>query len=332
MDVHVIATDWQTHGPAMRRVREIVFIEEQGVPRDEEWDDNDELAHHFIAIDSAGRTLGTARLLRSGQIGRMAVLEPHRHRGLGRRLLDAAIEAAKSLGMESVFLHAQVQALDFYRKAGFEALGDEFTEAGIPHREMRLLLPMAFDTTSADRSLDIHNPNGPGMEGAPRADDHPPRLITFVHESTCREALELILGNAKRSLDIMSNRLDNALFGTPTAVDIISRFARRAAVPRVRVLVEDVRAVAEGGHHLLELARRLPSKVEIRRMPPDVPEGMPRQFVIADGEGIWVVPEPDALTGFANPHDRVEARRLTETFNRLFDRATDDPELRRLTL
>jgi predicted GNAT family N-acyltransferase len=327
MKVHVVATDWNRHGQLLRRLREIVFIEEQGVARDEEWDGEDENARHFIALNSAGQALGTARLLATGQIGRMAVLPEYRKAGLGRRLLDAAVDAARRQGMEEVFLHAQTHALPFYKKAGFDPIGEEFMEAGIPHQAMRLLLPVVFAETPEARALDIHNPSGPDADAGRES-----KVIVFDHDTACRDALLSVLAAARRELIIVSPTLDRALFGAPEAVESISNYVRRTAQPVVRILVEDARAIAGGGHPLLELARRLPSKVHMRRQPPDIPEGTPAHFVVADTTSLWVVQDRDVLSGFANLHDRVEARRLLDVFNHLYDRAQEDPELRRLDL
>lgn len=135
-DITVAEVVWASHAQLLRRVREIVFIEEQRVPRAEEWDGQDEGARHFLARDPSGQPCGCARLLPSGQIGRMAVLSELRGQGVGMRLLKVALRAAQSEGLGRVFLHAQTHALEFYRKAGFVVHGDEFMEAGIPHREM----------------------------------------------------------------------------------------------------------------------------------------------------------------------------------------------------
>jgi predicted GNAT family N-acyltransferase len=115
-------------------------VVEQKVPPDQEWDDRDRESSHFVALDEAGGPIGTARLLPDGQIGRMAVLEPYRRAGVGGRLLEKAVDKAREQGMTRVFLHAQIQALPFYERAGFIVEGDEFEEAGIVHREMSLEL------------------------------------------------------------------------------------------------------------------------------------------------------------------------------------------------
>ncbi|MCY4013099.1 MAG: GNAT family N-acetyltransferase [Gammaproteobacteria bacterium] len=115
-----------------------MFVEEQGVPEAEEWDGQDEASRHFIAEDDTGTAVGTARLMPSGQIGRMAVLKPLRGKGIGARLLAAAVDAARQGGSERIFLHAQTQAAGFYERAGFRGAGETFMEAGIEHRPMEL--------------------------------------------------------------------------------------------------------------------------------------------------------------------------------------------------
>jgi predicted GNAT family N-acyltransferase len=135
--------DWKTDSELLTEIRRIVFIVEQQVPREEELDGRDEDSWHWLATDAGGAPIGTARLLPEGQVGRMAVLPEHRGSGVGAALLECAVEKARHLGFESVFLHAQTHALEFYRKAGFEPEGEEFMDAGIPHYLMtRALAPL----------------------------------------------------------------------------------------------------------------------------------------------------------------------------------------------
>jgi predicted GNAT family N-acyltransferase len=128
--------DWQRDGADLAGVRTRVFVEEQGVAPELEWDGEDTDAVHLIARDPSGRAIGTARLLASGQIGRMAVLAEWRGRGVGAALLDAALAAALGPGRPAPFLHAQTSAEGFYARRGFRPRGAVFEEAGIPHRLM----------------------------------------------------------------------------------------------------------------------------------------------------------------------------------------------------
>ena len=129
--------DWSRDEAALACVRRRVFVEEQAVPEDLEWDGEDAGAQHWLALINDA-PVGTARMRAGGHIGRLAVLKEQRQSGIGSLLLGAAIAAARAQGLTEVHLHAQVQALDFYARHGFVAVGAQFMDAGIPHREMRL--------------------------------------------------------------------------------------------------------------------------------------------------------------------------------------------------
>lgn len=119
-------------------IRYAVFVDEQKVPTEIELDDWDALSLHALALDAQGRVLGTGRLLPDGHIGRMAVLQSARGQGVGSALLRALLQAARARGDREVVLSAQTHAMPFYEKAGFIAEGDDYDDAGIPHRQMRL--------------------------------------------------------------------------------------------------------------------------------------------------------------------------------------------------
>lgn len=127
---------WQASQAILREIRATVFIKEQGVPQELEWDGLDEHAYHVVALAADGTPIGTGRLLQDGQIGRVAVLKEWRGRGVGRALLDMLLVIANKMGYEEVKLHAQVRVLDFYLRRGFATQGKEFMEAGIPHITM----------------------------------------------------------------------------------------------------------------------------------------------------------------------------------------------------
>lgn len=130
---------WEQLGEAAGDIRYRVFVIEQQVPIEEEWDGLDPDCLHFLARQDE-RVLGTARLLPDGHIGRVAVLAEARGLGVGVALMRATIEAARQRGHWSVELAAQTHALGFYEALGFRAEGDIFLDAGIPHRNMTLSL------------------------------------------------------------------------------------------------------------------------------------------------------------------------------------------------
>ncbi len=139
----ILIQSWQDAEKPAFAIRQKVFIQEQGVPEELELDEFDSGATHALAIDGA-ECIGTGRLVyiggAQGQIGRMAVLSAFRNAGIGRAILKRLIEHARSLGVETLILHSQVAAIPFYEKHGFEIQGDIYDEAGIPHRNMILLL------------------------------------------------------------------------------------------------------------------------------------------------------------------------------------------------
>lgn len=127
---------WAEAEAELRAVRTAVFIDEQGIPPADEWDEEDAVSLHVLAT-SAGEAVGTGRLLRDGRIGRMAVLAGFRGDGVGSAILQRLMAAAAATGHEETTLHAQVAVIPFYRAHGFEVDGDVFDECGIPHRRMR---------------------------------------------------------------------------------------------------------------------------------------------------------------------------------------------------
>jgi predicted GNAT family N-acyltransferase len=130
---------WEAARTEASRIRFAVFVEEQGVPREIELDEMDSRCIHALAFDE-GRAVGTGRLLPDAHIGRMAVLEGWRGRGVGGLILEALIAKARERGERKVFLSAQVHATEFYVRHGFSAIGEIYEEAGIPHRAMERAL------------------------------------------------------------------------------------------------------------------------------------------------------------------------------------------------
>ncbi len=131
---------WLEAGDVLRAIRTTVFVDEQRVPEDLEWDGLDEQCTHALAQTAAGEVIGTGRLLPDGHIGRMAVVKHWRRKGVGGAILKELIAAAVDAGHASVVLNAQTRALEFYARFGFEVKSDVFMEAGIPHRSMRLVM------------------------------------------------------------------------------------------------------------------------------------------------------------------------------------------------
>lgn len=325
MRVHVVPVGWDSHREQLRWVREKVFIDEQQVPRELEWDGEDEASSHFLALNEAGQPLGCARLLPSGQIGRMAVLSEHRGLGLGMRLLHEAIDEAKRRGMPMVSLHAQTHAEAFYRKAGFLPVGEVFMEAGIPHQGMELALPIPFEPPDVSSKPWIRD------EDAPAAATAPPGFQQYTGERDCRQALQDCLHLPVRKLSIFAPLLDHALFDDDAVAAAVSRFARSSPSVQVRILICDAGLIVSRGHRLAELSRRLESKIAIRKVATELAPGA-NSFVTWDDVGFFLLPDFREYVAVVDGYDRVQAQRFSEHFDRLWERSAADPELRTLAV
>ena len=135
--VRIGLMSWDEARDKASPIRFTVFVEEQRVPIEIEWDDQDAKSLHALAYSSAGDAIATGRLLPDGHIGRMAVLKAWRGKGVGGAILDRLIAVARERGDRQIELFAQTHALAFYRAHGFVEHGEVFEEAGIPHQAMR---------------------------------------------------------------------------------------------------------------------------------------------------------------------------------------------------
>ena len=131
--------DWDADRSVLEGIRRAVFIEEQRIPESDEWDDEDATSVHVL-VRLNRDPVGTGRMNPAGKIGRIAVIAGMRGRGIGMRILLQLLDEARRLGIREPYLHAQVQAMSFYEKFGFEKKGEVFDEAGIPHVRMSLVL------------------------------------------------------------------------------------------------------------------------------------------------------------------------------------------------
>ena len=138
--VTVTVGGWAELGAQAQAIRQAVFVDEQKIPAEMEWDAADESCQHAVAFNRFGVPLATGRLLEhvpgTAKIGRMAVIRSLRSARIGREVLEALMRAGKAQGYGEVLLHAQLSAAGFYARAGFVQRGAVFEEAGIGHVEM----------------------------------------------------------------------------------------------------------------------------------------------------------------------------------------------------
>ena len=136
--IHITEVTWHQAQSQLREVRTKVFIDEQQVPIELEWDDLDEVAQHLLVVDGQTYPVACARMLSNGSIGRMAVLKAWRGLGVGSALLTEAIGLHVQQGLQTITLSAQLHAVGFYEKAGFVVMSPPYLDANILHVDMQL--------------------------------------------------------------------------------------------------------------------------------------------------------------------------------------------------
>jgi YbgC/YbaW family acyl-CoA thioester hydrolase len=145
--VQVKTGTWAELGADASRIRTAVFVREQRIPADLEWDEADQTAVHAVAYNRLGQAVATGRLLPASggvaMIGRMAVHQVLRGCRVGEQVLRALAAQAHQRGDRGIELHAQRTARDFYARLGFAPQGEPYEEAGIPHLTMTAPLPLA---------------------------------------------------------------------------------------------------------------------------------------------------------------------------------------------
>jgi len=281
--------------PALRAVRDVVFVQEQRVPVELERDALDPACVHVLARDAAGQAIGTGRMAPDGRIGRMAVLADWRRRGVGRAILLRLLDEARARGLAQARLHAQVDAERFYAADGFLPLGERFEEAGIQHQAMQRLL---------DRPAPVE---------------------------TAAQAVAAVVGiaaNARRGLIVYSRELDPGLLDHPDVLAALRRLATRAG--EIRLLLQDIDAPQRAHAPLIPLAQRLPSAFAVRVIDEPVDRTYPSAFVASDTGGWYFRPLGHRLDGETQLDGAARMRQLRTVFDSAWERARPATELRAL--
>ena len=136
-NIQISKVSWNDAENYLRAIRTPVFVEEQAVAPDFEWDELDASAIHILALFD-NQPIACLRIIEYHKIGRMAVLKEWRDLGLGAALLLEAVEICKAHGSKSIHLSAQTHAIGFYQQAGFKVSSSEYCDVHIPHVDMQL--------------------------------------------------------------------------------------------------------------------------------------------------------------------------------------------------
>ncbi len=281
--------------PDLRSVRETVFVREQNVPLDLEWDDLDPLCRHVLARDAEGRPIGTGRLTPEHKIGRMAVLADWRGRGVGDALLLALIDEARRAGWRAVSLHAQVSAIGFYVRHGFLPCDAPFVEAGIDHQAMHRLVdkPTAVETRSAAQAATLG-----------------------------------VIARARRGLQVYSRDLDPGLLDAPEVLAALRAFAAQGG--EARILLQDPGTPQRALSPLIALAQRLPSAFAFRAVEEPGDLAYASAFVVNDRGGWYFRTLGHRFDGETHLDGEPRARQLRAAFEPMWERARPGSEFRAL--
>ena len=312
-DFRVEPADYTVDFADLRAVREPVFVLEQQVPIDEEWDELDPQCRHVIARDSSDRPIGTGRLTPERKIGRMAVLAEWRGKGVGGAILEALMDEARALGWPEVTLNSQTHAMPFYASYGFEPFGEEFMEAGIPHRKMR-------------KALGAPDP-GRRPRPAPTGDA---ALIEIGSEAEVRELCAQVITRARREIRVFTRDLEATLYAHPAIVEAMRAFATSGRGPQVRILVVEPERLHAEGHALLPLAQRLSSVFALRTPVDPEDRQAAESYLVADEAAYVFRPLATRFEGSACLDGPARARQLAQAFDRRWERARELTELRAL--
>lgn len=313
--------DWQLAPGSIRDIRQQVFIEEQKVPSELEWDETDEIADHYLAVLPDNTPAGVARLFstleETGHIGRMAILPEYRGQGIGEALLRHLISESSGRFSE-LRLSAQEHAVAFYQRAGFHLCSDVYDDAGIPHFDMRCLTPDLANEVSATA-------DSPLILGAD------PDSWLFDTEAALIDLMDSVAGQARQRLWLYDRLLEHDLYDRHRFRELVSALARRHRLSEVRLLIHDDKPLVKRRHKLVELMRRLPSRIELRLVNEDYPVD-DQPFILADREGVVYRHNFYKPEGFVKFSDGGRVKLLSENFQRMWDAARPSLELRELPL
>lgn len=314
-DFHVELCDWGNTADreALRGVREAVFVLEQRVPTDMEVDEDDSRSVHALARTADGVPIGTGRLSAGGQIGRMAVLQDWRGRGVGTMLLHTLLDQARARRLASVSLHAQRDATPFYERHGFVAEGADFEEAGIPHVTMRRMLDGA-----------------PGVERRPP----PPAPKPLELHASSREELiavtQTLLATAKHGMCVLVRELHPLLLNDTACLVEMRRLAISGRRASIRMIAQDLTRALQEGTRLLELAQRLSSVVEMRRPVEPADLAYRSAFMCVDSGGYLFRPLENEMGAEGSTYAPGRHAELMRIFEAVWTRSEPWPELRSL--
>lgn len=244
MEINIVS--WEEAQSALRLIRQKVFIEEQRVPEDLEWDGTDKIATHLLGKEG-NRPVACARITSDGKLGRLAVLKEYRKHGWGSRLLKAAEQYLMEQKKPKLYLNSQANSYYFYFQSGYRPEEEMFWDANIPHIRMQKVL---------NRPNSISNTFLLGLDDESHYSDQPAASPAWFQIGSSQ---------SRRSIDIIIKDLAHPLFNNSFCIDNLSQFVRQSQYAQVRVLInKEIPGLSE--HPIMLTQQRLSSRFKVRQI------------------------------------------------------------------
>lgn len=303
--IRVVSTTWEKDRVSLREIRDEVFIKEQGVSKDLEWDRLDDKAEHFLAYVD-GDAIGCARLIDNKKVGRMAVLPAFRQHGVGQELLDHIKRHASQRRYTRLELDAQCHAYDFYRRSGFTASSKPFEDANIPHIHMECRVFSHEDDHGSQYQI-----------------GHDDKIYHGQSLLDAKGYVDICLSQARRSLVMCVKDITHPIYSHDNLLERVKLLARTNRHFKTYVLLGNYHPTYNDSS-LFKLADRLPSYVEIKT----TQEAIPCQWII-DSTAWFDFEGADSRICYA---DRGKIKKFMERFNKWWSHAKHIQDARRLSI
>ncbi|WP_370978804.1 GNAT family N-acetyltransferase [Agaribacterium sp. ZY112] len=305
---------WAEQQDELKAIRCEVFVREQHVPIDEEFDEYEVKCQHWIAFVHE-QAAGCIRLIKekdAWRISRLAVLAIHRQQGLGSALLNAATRYAlsnKHRIQERIYMHAQTSAIVLYQKLDWQTEGPRFDEVGIEHQRMCFI-------TSAENCERVFQAHVERLA-------YPNHYLQHFHTMAELSSKELL---------IYSQHLNEELFNQEPLIEALSLLARKNKHVHIRILVEDSQNLDLHANHLVYLLRRLSSKISLHQLT-DKHHLSLDYFMLFDKKRLLYFNNEKHFSGFACYQAATEALPLIEAFEHAWEHLSHaDMNLRQLRI
>jgi predicted GNAT family N-acyltransferase len=307
MEINTVT--WDDAHSALRLIRQTVFIEEQQVPEELEWDVDDKIATHFLGKEG-NRPVACARLLKDGTLGRLAVLKEYRRHGWGGRILRAAEQHLLDIKKNKLSLNSQANSYYFYFNNGYRPTEEMSWDANIPHIQMQKILNRP-NLASKNYLLGEDEQNH-------RSDQPVASSVWFqIASSQCR-----------REINIQINDLAHPLFNNAACISNLARFIRGSRQTLVRVLINgEIPGLSE--HPLFRLQHRMSSRFKVRALQMTNDKETQSNQILFDLSGYLRF---DYKTSGCNFSNRISVRRYREDFEKNWISSRELVEGRKLNI